>query len=245
MRAGGPNAPAPLTLPTRASRPRSGRFASRGSARARLSRAARARWPGAEDSAVPPAMLGAFLRGFDRILTRHSLAVATYYGHFGEGCVHARVNFDLASAPGIATFRAAMIDLGDLVASLGGSLSGEHGDGLARSELLPMMFRPELIDAFRDFKTNFRSRLDDESGRDRRSASARLASEARRELSTARSRDAFRLQRRRRTGRRGAQMRRNRQMPQDRCGHDVPVVHGDARGNSFDPRPRADPVRGA
>jgi len=112
-------------------------------------------WPGAEDSAVPPARLGAFLRGFDRILTSHNLRVATYYGHFGEGCVHARVNFDLASAPGIATFRAAMIDLGGLVASLGGSLSGEHGDGLARSELLPMMFRPELIAAFRDFKRIF------------------------------------------------------------------------------------------
>ena len=112
-------------------------------------------WPGAEDSAVPPARLGAFLRGFDRILTSHNLRVATYYGHFGEGCVHARVNFDLASAPGIATFRATMIGLGELVANLGGSLSGEHGDGLARSELLPMMFRPELIDAFRDFKRIF------------------------------------------------------------------------------------------
>ena len=112
-------------------------------------------WPGAEDSAVPPARLGAFLRGFDRILTSHNLRVATYYGHFGEGCVHARINFDLASAPGIATFRATMIGLGELVANLGGSLSGEHGDGLARSELLPMMFRPELIDAFRDFKRIF------------------------------------------------------------------------------------------
>jgi FAD/FMN-containing dehydrogenase/Fe-S oxidoreductase len=112
-------------------------------------------WPGAEDSAVPPANLGAFLRGFDRILGSRNLKVATYYGHFGEGCVHARVNFDLMTAAGVATFRAAMVELGELVASLGGSLSGEHGDGLARSELLPMMFQPDLIDAFRDFKRIF------------------------------------------------------------------------------------------
>jgi FAD/FMN-containing dehydrogenase/Fe-S oxidoreductase len=112
-------------------------------------------WPGAEDSAVPPANLGAFLRGFDRILSSRNLKVATYYGHFGEGCVHARVNFDLMTAAGIATFRAAMVELGELVASLGGSLSGEHGDGLARSELLPMMFQPDLIDAFREFKRIF------------------------------------------------------------------------------------------
>src|SRR5271155_798232 len=80
-------------------------------------------WPGAEDSAVPPANLGAFLRGFDRILGSCSLKVATYYGHFGEGCVHARVNFDLMTAAGVATFRAAMVELGELVASLGGALS--------------------------------------------------------------------------------------------------------------------------
>jgi FAD/FMN-containing dehydrogenase/Fe-S oxidoreductase len=112
-------------------------------------------WPGAEDLAVPPANLGAFLRGFDRILKQHELKVATYYGHFGEGCVHARVNFDLMSTPGIATFRAAMTELAKLVATLGGSLSGEHGDGIARSELLPTMYRPELIDAFREFKRIF------------------------------------------------------------------------------------------
>ena len=112
-------------------------------------------WPGAEDSAVPPANLGRFLRGFDSILTNHDLKVATYYGHFGEGCVHARVNFDLASSPGIATFRIAMTEIGGLVAELGGSLSGEHGDGIARSELLPLIFGPELIDSFRDFKKIF------------------------------------------------------------------------------------------
>jgi len=112
-------------------------------------------WPGAEDCAVPPAKLGEYLRGFDAILMRHALTAASYYGHFGEGCVHARVSFDLASRDGIATFRAAMTDLAALVVQLGGSLSGEHGDGLARSELLATMFPPDLIAAFGEFKRIF------------------------------------------------------------------------------------------
>ncbi len=112
-------------------------------------------WPGAEDCAVPPARLGEYLRGFDSILARHGLTISTYYGHFGEGCVHARISFDLASEGGLVTFRAAMEEIGALVAALGGSISGEHGDGIARSELLPMMFKPDLIDAFRAFKLAF------------------------------------------------------------------------------------------
>jgi FAD/FMN-containing dehydrogenase/Fe-S oxidoreductase len=112
-------------------------------------------WPGAEDCAVPPARLGEYLRGFDSILARHGLTISTYYGHFGEGCVHARISFDLASEKGVATFRAAMEEIGALVAELGGSISGEHGDGIARSELLPKMFTPDLIDAFRSFKLAF------------------------------------------------------------------------------------------
>jgi FAD/FMN-containing dehydrogenase/Fe-S oxidoreductase len=112
-------------------------------------------WPGAEDCAVPPARLGDFLRRFVKLLDGHGLAAATYYGHFGEGCVHCRINFDLATRAGIATFRHAMEEIGDLVAEFGGSLSGEHGDGLARSELLPKMYGAELIGAFRDFKRIF------------------------------------------------------------------------------------------
>jgi FAD/FMN-containing dehydrogenase/Fe-S oxidoreductase len=112
-------------------------------------------WPGAEDCAVPPARLGDFLRRLVPLLARYELAAATYYGHFGEGCVHCRINFDFFTAAGIAKFRAAMTDIGDLVVEFGGSLSGEHGDGRARSELLPKMYGRELVGAFRDFKAAF------------------------------------------------------------------------------------------
>ena len=112
-------------------------------------------WPGAEDTAVPPARLGEYLRRFVRLLDGHGLRAATYYGHFGEGCVHCRINFDFTTPKGAGTFRAAMLEIGDLVAEFGGSLSGEHGDGLARSELLPKMFGVRLIEAFGEFKRAF------------------------------------------------------------------------------------------
>jgi Fe-S oxidoreductase len=104
---------------------------------------------------VPPARLGAYLRRFDELLARRGLNAAMWYGHFGEGCVHARINFDLASRDGVATFRAAMMEIAALVAEFGGSLSGEHGDGIARSELLSAIYPPDLIEAFGDFKRIF------------------------------------------------------------------------------------------
>ncbi|MGA8569793.1 MAG: FAD-linked oxidase C-terminal domain-containing protein, partial [Candidatus Binataceae bacterium] len=94
-------------------------------------------------------------RRFVRLLDRHNLAAATYYGHFGEGCVHCRVNFDFTTTKGVETFRAAMFEIGDLVTEFGGSLSGEHGDGLARSELLPRMFGAQMIETFAEFKRIF------------------------------------------------------------------------------------------
>jgi Fe-S oxidoreductase/FAD/FMN-containing dehydrogenase len=112
-------------------------------------------WPGAEDCAVSPARLGDFLRRLVALLARYQLMAATYYGHFGEGCVHCRINFDFFSSEGIAKFRAAMSDIADLVAEFGGSLSGEHGDGRARSELLPRIYGPELAGAFSEFKAAF------------------------------------------------------------------------------------------
>jgi FAD/FMN-containing dehydrogenase/Fe-S oxidoreductase len=112
-------------------------------------------WPGAEDCAVPPARLGDFLRRLVPLLARYELAAATYYGHFGEGCVHCRINFNFFTAAGVARFRSAMTEIGELVIEFGGSLSGEHGDGRARSELLPKMYGQKLVGAFHDFKAAF------------------------------------------------------------------------------------------
>lgn len=108
-------------------------------------------WPGWEDAAVPPERFGAYLREFDALLTRHGRRGA-YYGHFGDGCLHVRIDFDLLTRPGIANFRGFLEDAADLAVAHGGSLSGEHGDGSARAELLPRMYPPEIIDAFGAFK---------------------------------------------------------------------------------------------
>ncbi|MFE9795346.1 FAD-binding and (Fe-S)-binding domain-containing protein [Streptomyces goshikiensis] len=108
-------------------------------------------WPGWEDCAVPPARLGAYLREFRALLAAHGLR-GTPYGHFGEGCVHVRIDFDLVNPAGIARFRSFSGELADLVVSHGGSLSGEHGDGRARAELLPRMYGPEVIALFGAYK---------------------------------------------------------------------------------------------
>ncbi|MER6674576.1 FAD-binding and (Fe-S)-binding domain-containing protein [Streptomyces sp. NPDC000983] len=109
-------------------------------------------WPGWEDCAVPPARLGAYLRDFRALLTAHGLR-GTPYGHFGDGCIHVRIDFDLLTAAGVARFRHFSGELADLVVAHGGSLSGEHGDGMARAELLPRMYGPDLVGLFERAKT--------------------------------------------------------------------------------------------
>ncbi|MFF3613667.1 FAD-linked oxidase C-terminal domain-containing protein [Streptomyces sp. NPDC002580] len=104
-------------------------------------------WPGWEDCAVPPARLGAYLRDFRGLLAAHGLR-GTPYGHFGDGCVHVRIDFDLISTTGVARFRSFSEEVARLVVSHGGSLSGEHGDGQARAELLPTMYGTELVRLF-------------------------------------------------------------------------------------------------
>ncbi|PKT71137.1 FAD-binding oxidoreductase [Streptomyces populi] len=104
-------------------------------------------WPGWEDCAVPPARLGAYLRDFRALLADHGLR-GTPYGHFGDGCIHVRIDFDLVSAAGVARFRRFSEEVARLVVSHGGSLSGEHGDGQARAELLPAMYGAEMVRLF-------------------------------------------------------------------------------------------------
>ena len=108
-------------------------------------------WEGWEDAAVNPDKLGSYLRDLFKMMKGYGYRSALY-GHFGHACLHMRINFDLESRQGIANFRKFMEDAADLVISYGGSLSGEHGDGQARAELLPKMFGPELVQAFREFK---------------------------------------------------------------------------------------------
>jgi FAD/FMN-containing dehydrogenase/Fe-S oxidoreductase len=108
-------------------------------------------WEGWEDAAVAPEKLGEYLRGLHRLLAKYGYHCALY-GHFGQACVHMRIDFDLVTEKGIKNFRAFVEDAADYVVQLGGSLSGEHGDGQARGELLGRMFGPELIEAFREYK---------------------------------------------------------------------------------------------
>ncbi|MGX1243686.1 FAD/FMN-containing dehydrogenase/Fe-S oxidoreductase [Streptomyces pseudovenezuelae] len=104
-------------------------------------------WPGWEDCAVPPRRLGAYLRDFRRLLGSHGLR-GTPYGHFGDGCIHVRIDFDLLTEAGVGRFRRFSEELADLVVAHGGSLSGEHGDGMARAELLPRMYGDDMVALF-------------------------------------------------------------------------------------------------
>ncbi|WP_426637114.1 FAD-binding and (Fe-S)-binding domain-containing protein [Planosporangium sp. 12N6] len=108
-------------------------------------------WPNWEDAAVHPSRLGGYLRAFTGLLDRYGYD-GVFYGHWGQGCVHCRIDFDLRSADGIRTYRRFMESAADLVVSFGGSLSGEHGDGHGRAELWPKMFPPALMRAFAEFK---------------------------------------------------------------------------------------------
>ena len=111
-------------------------------------------YPGWEDAAVPPARLGAYLRDFDALLTEFGLD-ALPYGHFGDGCVHARIDFPLTRPGGAQTYRRFVEQAARIAASHGGSMSGEHGDGRARGALLPAMYSPAALALFGQVKAAF------------------------------------------------------------------------------------------
>lgn len=110
---------------------------------------------GWEDAAVAPERLGEYLSDFSELLDRYDYGSASLYGHFGQGCVHTRIPFDLGTADGVAHYRSFVTDAAQLVARYGGSLSGEHGDGQQRGELLPIMFGDTVIEAFGELKAIF------------------------------------------------------------------------------------------
>jgi FAD/FMN-containing dehydrogenase/Fe-S oxidoreductase len=109
-------------------------------------------WSGWEDAAVHPKDLGNYLRDFRKLMDKFGYDAALY-GHFGQACIHCRITFELRTHDGIQKYRAFIDQAADLVVRYNGSLSGEHGDGQARGRLLPKMYGPELVEAFRQFKT--------------------------------------------------------------------------------------------
>ena len=111
-------------------------------------------WPGWEDAAVAPANLAGYLRDFRKLLAAHQLT-GVLYGHFGAGCVHVRIDFDMTTDTGRAVMRRFLAEAAALVVEHGGTLSGEHGDGRARSELLEVMYSHRMIAAFAAFKEAF------------------------------------------------------------------------------------------
>ena len=116
-----------------------------------LPRPAHAGW---EDTAVPPEHLGSYLRRFEELMTEHRVD-GLPYGHFGDGCVHIRIDFPLWEDDGARAYRSFVEDAAELVAGFGGSMSGEHGDGRHRSALLPKMYSPRALDLFAAVKQIF------------------------------------------------------------------------------------------
>jgi len=107
---------------------------------------------GWEDAAVDPLRLGDYLREFQALIDRYGYRTSLY-GHFGDGCIHARISFELRTSEGLAHWRRFLAEAAALVVKYGGSLSGEHGDGQAKAEFLPAMYGPELMAALREFKS--------------------------------------------------------------------------------------------
>nr|WP_246142582.1 FAD-binding and (Fe-S)-binding domain-containing protein [Nocardioides rubriscoriae] len=143
-----------LVVPDPATQARLWRIREDGAGMAGRSPVDRPAWPGWEDAAVPPHMLGSYLARFDELVTSYGMTSAPF-GHFGDGCMHVRLDYPLDRPDGTQVLRAFLTDAAKLVGEYGGSLSGEHGDGRARSELLPHMYSAQAIAMFAGIKHAF------------------------------------------------------------------------------------------
>ncbi len=123
-------------------------------------------WEGWEDSAVPPDRVGDYLRDLRKLLTKYHYG-CSLYGHFGQGCIHTRIDFDLKTVEGVKQFRKFLNEAGDLVVAYGGSISGEHGDGQSKAALLPKMFGADLVPRLRRVQGDLGSRQRDEPAQGR------------------------------------------------------------------------------
>ena len=202
-------------------------------------------WEGWEDSAVPPDRLGSYLRAIYALMGEYNYD-SPLYGHFGEGCVHMRIDFDLQTDPGIQQFREFIDRATDIVVAHGGSISGEHGDGQSRGALLPKMFGPELMEAFREFKHLWDpdNRMNPGKLIDARQPHADLRLGA--DYNPRPVNTIFRFP----DGQWvacecDAALRGCRRVPQGRGRRHVPELHGDARRETLHARPRASPVGAA
>ena len=201
-------------------------------------------WEGWEDSAVRPHKLGDYLRDLRKLLEKYGYNGALY-GHFGQGCIHTRIDFDLKTREGVEHFRKFLDEAADLVGRYGGSISGEHGDGQsqggAAAEDVRRRAGPGLPRVQGD--------LGPESKMNPHGSSTRAAwrePAAGAELPPAPGRDAFPVPRRPRQLRLcDRALRRRRRVPQGGGGDDVPELHGDQGGDALDPRPRAPALRDA
>ena len=191
---------------------------------------ARPAYPGWEDAAVPAEHLGSYLRDFDRLLDDHGLD-GLPYGHFGDGCVHVRIDFPLTEAGGAAGYQIFVEEAAQLVAGYGGSLSGEHGDGRARSALLPAMYSAAALEVFGQVKAAFdpENLLNPGVLVDPRPVAADLRAVGLLVVASTTSRSR-------------APLLRRGQMPRQhhrRSGCDVPVLSGDPGGEGLHSRARA------
>ncbi len=199
-------------------------------------------WPGWEDSAVPVHRLGDYLRDFRKLLESYGYD-CSFYGHFGDGLLHVRIDFDLLTAGGIAKWRRFLDDAAELVIGYDGSYSGEHGDGQARAELLGRLYGPDMMQAFRRFKGLWDplNRMNPGKVIDPYPivTNLRLGPDFR----PPRKDTAFAYRQDQGDFNRAALCRRGQMPARQRRGHHVPQLHGDARGKALHPGPGAAAVR--